>query len=94
MKRLITMMAMASISMMTMAQGTLGSGLDVTDLNTSVQPGDDFYEFACGGWMKKHPLPAAYSRYGSFDKLQEDNDKPSSQNCSRTLMSRAPQNRN
>ena len=75
MKRLITMMAMASISMMTMAQGTLGSGLDVTDLNTSVQPGDDFYEFACGGWMKKHPLPAAYSRYGSFDKLQEDNDK-------------------
>ena len=75
MKRLITMMAMASISMMTMAQGTLGSGLDVTDLNTNVQPGDDFYEFACGGWMKKHPLPAAYSRYGSFDKLQEDNDK-------------------
>jgi putative endopeptidase len=75
MKRLITMMAIASISMMTMAQGTLGSGLDVTDLNTSVQPGDDFYEFACGGWMKKHPLPAAYSRYGSFDKLQEDNDK-------------------
>ncbi len=75
MKRLITMMAMASISMMTMAQGTLGSGLDVTDLNTSVQPGDDFYEFACGEWMKKHPLPAAYSRYGSFDKLQEDNDK-------------------
>jgi len=75
MKRLITMMAMASISMMTMAQGTLGSGLNVTDLNTSVQPGDDFYEFACGGWMKKHPLPAAYSRYGSFDKLQEDNDK-------------------
>ena len=75
MKRLITMMAMASISMMTIAQGTLGSGLDVTDLNTSVQPGDDFYEFACGGWMKKHPLPAAYSRYGSFDKLQEDNDK-------------------
>ena len=75
MKRLITMMAMASISMMTMAQGTLGSGLNVTDLNTNVQPGDDFYEFACGGWMKKHPLPAAYSRYGSFDKLQEDNDK-------------------
>ena len=75
MKRIFTMMAMASISMMTMAQGTLGSGLDVADFNTSVQPGDDFYEFACGGWMKKHPLPAAYSRYGSFDKLQEDNDK-------------------
>ena len=69
------MMAMASVSLMTMAQTPLGSGLDVTDFDTSVKPGNDFYEYACGGWMKKHPLPAAYSRYGSFDKLQEDNDK-------------------
>ncbi len=69
------MMAMASLSLMTMAQTPLGSGLDVTDFDASVKPGNDFYEYACGGWMKKHPLPAAYSRYGSFDKLQEDNDK-------------------
>ena len=68
-------MAMASMSMMAMAQDGLGSGLDVTDFNQSVRPGDDFYEYACGGWMKKNPLPAAYSRYGSFDRLQEDNDK-------------------
>ena len=63
------------MSLMTMAQEPLNSGLDKTDFNTSVRPGDDFYEYACGGWMKKHPLPAAYSRYGSFDRLQEDNDK-------------------
>ena len=69
------MMAMASISLMTMAQGQLGTGIDMQDLNKSVRPGDDFYEYACGGWMKSHPLPAAYSRYGSFDRLQEDNDK-------------------
>lgn len=75
MKRFVTMMAMASVSLMTMAQPPLGSGLDVTDFDASVKPGNDFYEYACGGWMKKHPLPAAYSRYGSFDKLQEDNDK-------------------
>ena len=75
MKRIVTMMAMASISMMTMAQQPLSSGLDRTDFDTSVRPGDDFYEYACGGWMKKHPLPAAYSRYGSFDQLQESNDK-------------------
>ena len=75
MKRFVTMMAMASVSLMTMAQAPLGSGLDVTDFDASVKPGNDFYEYACGGWMKKHPLPAAYSRYGSFDKLQEDNDK-------------------
>jgi putative endopeptidase len=75
MKRLITMMTMASISMMTLAQEPLRSGLDLTDFDTSVRPGDDFYEYACGGWMKKNPLPAAYSRYGSFDQLQENNDK-------------------
>ncbi|MBR1503867.1 MAG: M13 family metallopeptidase [Prevotella sp.] len=75
MKRIVTMMAMASVSLMTMAQSPLGSGLDVTDFDTSVKPGNDFYEYACGGWMKKHPLPAAYSRYGSFDKLQADNDE-------------------
>ena len=69
------MMAMASISLMTMAQDGLGSGLNVKDFNKTVSPGDDFYEYACGGWMKNNPLPAAYSRYGSFDRLQEENDK-------------------
>ena len=75
MKRIITMMAMASMTMMTMAQEPLRSGLDQTDFDTSLRPGDDFYGYACGGWVKKHPLPAAYSRYGSFDQLQENNAK-------------------
>ena len=75
MKRIITMVTMASISMMTLAQEPLRSGLDQTNCDTSVRPGDDFYGYACGGWMKKNPLPAAYSRYGSFDQLQENNDK-------------------
>ena len=75
MNRFLTMMTMASISMMTMAQEPLSSGLNLTDFDTSVRPGDDFYEYACGGWMKKNPLPAAYSRFGSFDQLQLNNDK-------------------
>ena len=75
MKRMITMMAMASMMMTAMAQEPLRSGLNQTDFDTSVRPGDDFYGYACGGWMKKNPLPAAYSRYGSFDQLQENNDK-------------------
>ena len=69
------MMTMASVSMMMMAQSDLGSGLNQADFNKNVRPGDDFYEYACGGWMKNNPLPGAYSRYGSFDRLQEENDK-------------------
>ncbi len=57
------------------AQGQLRSGINMNDLDQSVRAGDDFYEYACGGWIKANPLPAAYSRYGSFDRLIEDNSK-------------------
>ena len=67
--------AMSMMSMTTMADEPLKSGISLKDMNASVKAGDDFYEYACGGWMKTNPLPAAYSRYGSFDRLGEDNNK-------------------
>lgn len=75
MKKIIPIVAFCSIAMTGMAQSDLGTGLNGADLDKSVRPADDFYQYACGGWMQAHPLPAAYSRYGSFDKLGEDNVK-------------------
>ena len=73
MKKLLTMMALATMTVTASAQ--LRSGINLNDLDTSVRPADDFYEYACGGWMKANPLPPAYSRFGSFDRLAEDNNK-------------------
>lgn len=54
---------------------TMKSGLNLTNLDKTVNPSEDFYQYACGGWMKEHPLQAEHARYGSFDKLAEDNQQ-------------------
>ena len=56
-------------------QKSLGTGIDLTNLDTTALPGADFYQYACGGWMKQHPLPDEHSQYGSFTILAENNVK-------------------
>ena len=73
MKKTIVMMALATMTIPMSAQ--LRSGIDLNNLDKTVRPADDFYEYACGGWRKAHPLPAAYSRFGSFDQLNETNNE-------------------
>lgn len=51
------------------------SGINPKNLDKSVKPGTDFYNYACGGWRKNNPLPPEYSSYGSFNGLIENNEK-------------------
>jgi putative endopeptidase len=47
--------------------------LDPANMDRSVSACTNFYEFANGGWIKSHPIPPAYSTWGSFNELQENN---------------------
>ncbi len=73
MRLFFPMLAMMVLPMDGFAQNK--TGLRMENLDKSVSPKDDFYQFATGGWQRLNPLPAAYSRFGSFDQLQEDNNK-------------------
>jgi len=50
----------------------LTSGVNLDNFDTTARLQDDFYQFACGGWMAKNPLDAEHSRYGAFDVLAEN----------------------
>jgi len=54
--------------------GRAAPGFDVANLDRSVSPCEDFYQFAVGGWMKSHPIPPDRSNWGSFDQLQDRNE--------------------
>lgn len=73
MKKILPIAMFASVPLLGMGQNK--SGLVMKNLDKTVSPAVDFYQFATGGWQKNNPLPAAYSRFGSFDQLQEDNNK-------------------
>lgn len=72
-KHLIAMTMFMAMPLATSAQGN--TGLKAENLDRNYRPQDNFYMFATGGWQKNNPLPAAFSRFGSFDQLQEDNNK-------------------
>ena len=57
------------------AQGNLSSGIDLKNLDSSVKPGDDFYHYAAGGWLKSHPLDAEHVQNGAFTDLYEQSQK-------------------
>ena len=58
-----------SIMALTACNKPQTTGIHLENLDTTVVAQNDFYQYACGGWMKNNPLPNEYSRFGSFDKL-------------------------
>ncbi|MBP5375620.1 MAG: M13 family metallopeptidase [Bacteroidaceae bacterium] len=64
---------------MTIASSAMGNaqtmGIKVENMDRNVQPGTDFYQYACGEWMRKNPLPPEFASYGSFKVIAEENQK-------------------
>lgn len=64
-------LSMALMCTMAVNAGSLDKGVDKSNLDLSTAPGQDFYQYACGGWMKAHPLDPQYARFGTFDQMAE-----------------------
>src|SRR5687767_5852071 len=68
-------------------------GFDVKAIDPSTNACTDFYQYACGGWLARNPVPADRARWGRFDELQERNqaalrailDKASSSTADRQI---------
>lgn len=48
------------------------TGINQNNLDLTVDPRQDFYKYACGGWQKNHPLDGEYSQFGTFNVLAEE----------------------
>ena len=52
-----------------------GVGINLSDMDTTTKPSDDFFKFVNGGWIAKNDIPADLGAYGSFHELREENQK-------------------
>ena len=81
MRSIETVLALALLTGTCAAQAPRSSGpelpytpsLDVTSMDRSVDPCVDFYQYSCGGWEKKNPIPPDQTSWSVYGKLYQDN---------------------
>jgi putative endopeptidase len=74
MKRVFIIAALALASLTATAQTSAKKTVNKADMDLTVKPGENFYEYAAGGWLKSHPLDAVHPRNGAFIDLNEQNN--------------------
>ena len=75
MKSKLVMIAMTILGIASPGQAQeQKSGIDKANMDLSVKPGDDFYEYSAGSWLKNHPLDAVHPMNGAFTDLDEQNN--------------------
>ncbi|MDY5686374.1 MAG: M13 family metallopeptidase [Prevotella sp.] len=75
MKARMFLISLSLVATSAFAQQNLKSGIDKANFDLSVKPGNDFYHYAAGGWLKSHPLDAEHPMNGAFVDLDELNQK-------------------
>ena len=73
--RITLIAAIASVTALTATAQEIPAGVNRADMDLTVSPGEDFFEYAGGGWMKANPLKPEYASYGVFNDLAENNRK-------------------
>lgn len=75
MKKLMMTIGIAALTLSACNQGNEAStpAIDLANFDNSTSPGEDFYQYACGGWMEANPLTPEYARFGRFDQLDKEN---------------------
>lgn len=75
MKIKITLIAVAAILFLSFIPPVKRLFIDPANMDLSVRPGDNFYLYANGNWIKRNAVPASKTRWGSFDELREESSK-------------------
>lgn len=71
-------LALGALSLCVLAAGQSPappSGVDLKAIDKTVDPCQDFFHYACGGWLKANPIPARYPRWSRFDELRNRNQE-------------------